>query len=149
MNSLNKKITRLDPIIDERKNKLDIEQYKLQQVRQRKVETVKAMKKRQNEYMEGVERLNHERSSANRLMLEALETGLDTIKQDWMNLYHEVLKVEKEEHEQLQVMSQAHKDLEAIHHLQSKYKAELDQTIKQAERKLLDELALRKFTHAS
>lgn len=148
MANLDRKVQRLDPIIEERKSRLDDEQQKLAIVRQKKIETINAMKQKQREYMEGVERLNGERGSANRLMLEALETGLDTVKQHWMNLYQQAILCEKEEALQLDIMSRAHRDLEAIKHLQAKYRTELGRVTQQRELKQIDEIALRKFTHA-
>lgn len=148
MTALEKKAKRLDPIIDERKARFDQERQRLAVVRQKKLDTIAAMKQKQREYMEGVARLNSERGSANRLMLEALETGLDSVKQLWMKLYHDVLVCEQEEKAQTETMSQAHRDLEAIKHLQTKYNTEVIRSLKQRELQQIDEIALRKFTHS-
>ena len=145
MISSEKKAKRLNPIIDERKARFDTESVKLAEVVQRKIQTVSLMKGKQKEYMDGVTRLNNERSSANRLMLEALEGGLDTVKQDWISLYAVVLDCEREEQKQFEVMSKAYRDLEVIKHLQSKYHKEAKQFEQRTEQKLHDELALRKF----
>ena len=140
-----KKAKRLEPIIDERKQKFDDENSKLSLVRQKKIETVARMRHKQREYMDGVQRLNSERSSANRLMLEALEGGLDTVKQEWMALYAMVLDCEREEQQQVLEMSKAHRDLETIKHLKGKYIKEAKQIENRNEQKMLDELATRKF----
>jgi flagellar biosynthesis chaperone FliJ len=95
--------------------------------------------------MEGVTRLNDERGTSNRLMLEALETGLDSVKSQWMVLYQEVINIEREEKKQLVIMSQAHRDLEAIKTLQTKYKVEFAKEMDRREQKMLDEHSLRKF----
>lgn len=148
-NDFRKKIRRLEPVIEERQVRFDEESGKLTAVRQKKIETVSQMKQKQREYMDGVNRLNHERSSSNRAMLEALEGGLDTVKQQWMNLYQAVIECERLEAVQLEVMSKAHRDLEAIKHLQDKYKVEQVKDQARRDQKHQDEIALRKFSNAS
>lgn len=143
-----KKIRRLDPVIEERQVKFDDESGKLVAVRQKKIQTVAQMKMKQREYMDGVGRLNQERSSANRVMLEALEGGLDSVKQQWMDLYQAVLACEREEAKQLELMSKAHRDLEAIKQLQAKYKVEQNRDLARRDQKQQDEIALRKFSNA-
>jgi flagellar export protein FliJ len=145
MQQLQKKAKRLNPVIEERQSKFDAENDKLNSIRRRKIETVAAMRAMQQEYMDGVSRLNDERGTSNRLMLEALEVGLDSVKSQWMSLYQTVIQIEKEEKQQITVMSQAHKDLEAIKTLQTKYKVEYAKEMDRREQKTLDEHSLRKF----
>ncbi len=145
MQQLQKKAKRLNPVIEERQSKFDAENDKLNSIRRRKIETVAAMRAMQQEYMDGVSRLNDERGTSNRLMLEALEVGLDSVKSQWMSLYQTVIQIEKEEKQQITVMSQAHKDLEAIKKLQTKYKVEYAKEMDRREQKTLDEHSLRKF----
>ena len=145
MQSLEKKAKRLDPVIEERTRRFNEELTQLAAVQRKKLEAVSAMRATQKEYMAGVSRLNAERSSQNRLMLEALETGLDNVKTQWMKLYQDVIEIEKMEKEQTEVMSRAHRDLEAIQNLQTKYKSEWAQEQARREQKVLDEHALRKF----
>lgn len=142
-----KKIRRLEPVVEERQVRFEEESGKLTAVRQRKIQTVAQMKQKQREYMDGVHRLNTERSSSNRAMLEALEGGLDTVKQQWMDLYQAVLVCEREEASQLEVMSKAHRDLEAIKQLQAKYRVEQTKDQAKRDQKLQDEIALRKFAN--
>lgn len=145
MLTLQRKAKRLDPVIEERQEKFDVESERLNILRRKKIETVEAMRSKQQEYMEGVTRLNEERGTSNRLMLEALETGLDSVKSQWMVLYQEVINIEREEKKQLVIMSQAHRDLEAIKTLQTKYKVEFAKEMDRREQKMLDEHSLRKF----
>lgn len=145
MLQLEKKAKRLTPVIEERQAKFDIESEKLNILRQRKIELVAAMRAKQQEYMDGVTRLNEERGTSNRLMLDALETGLDTVKNQWMALYQSIIQLEKEEKNQVIIMSKAHRDLEAIKTLQTKYKTEFAKEMDRREQKMLDEHSLRKF----
>lgn len=145
MQTAQKKAQRLNPVIEERKARFDNELLHLAAVRKKKTETISAMRATQKEYVDGVSRLNDERSSNNRLMLEALETGLDNVKNLWMKLYQDVIEIEKMEKEQTEIMSKAHRDLEAIQTLQTKYKTEWAQEQARREQKTLDEHALRKF----
>jgi flagellar biosynthesis chaperone FliJ len=145
MLQLEKKAKRLNPVIEERQAKFDIESEKLNILRQRKIELVAAMRAKQQEYMDGVTRLNEERGTSNRLMLDALETGLDSVKNQWMALYQSIIQLEKEEKNQVIIMSKAHRDLEAIKTLQTKYKTEFAKEMDRREQKMLDEHSLRKF----
>lgn len=145
MQSLEKKAKRLNPVIEERQHKFNEELAELAAVQRKKNTTISAMRATQKEYMAGVSRLNEERSSHNRLMLEALESGLDNVKALWMKLYQDVIEIEKLEKEQTEIMSRAHRDLEAIQNLQTKYKSEWAQEQARREQKELDEHALRKF----
>ncbi|MCX6126711.1 MAG: hypothetical protein NTV34_18415 [Proteobacteria bacterium] len=145
MVSLEKKSKRLDPIIEERKIRFDDENQKLLQIRHQKILATQTMRAKQAEYMDGVNRLNAERGSAERSLLEALEGGLDAVKRQWMSLYEVILKLEQDEAIQLNTMSCAHRDLEAIKHLQIKYQREISRTIQQREMKQIDDIALRKF----
>jgi flagellar export protein FliJ len=146
MATAQKKANRLQPVVEQRQIRFDVEIQKLTEVQRRKSATVVAMRSKQREYLEGVQRLNDERGSSNRLMLEALEQGLDTVKSQWMGLYQAVIELDREEKIQTDIMSQAHRELEAIKTLQDKYRAEFAKEMNRREQKSLDELALRKFT---
>jgi flagellar biosynthesis chaperone FliJ len=148
MVSLSKKSKRLDPIIEDRKTVFDEENQKLVAVRQKKIAVVAEMKAKQREYITGVERLNSERGSTDRLLLNALEMGLDSVKQSWMKLYQAVLECEREEEVQFNTMNLAHRNLEAIKHLKQKYDIELTKESNRREQKATDELALRRFSHS-
>jgi flagellar export protein FliJ len=145
MHSLEKKARRLNPVIELKKSRFDAELAQLNVVRQRKIEVVAAMRATQKQYMDGVGRLNDERGTMNRLMLEALETGLDNVKGLWMKLYQDVLDLEKIEKQQAEIMSRAHRELEAIQSLQDKYKLAWTQELDKREQKMMDEHAQRKF----
>jgi flagellar biosynthesis chaperone FliJ len=142
---LEKKAKRLNPVIEERQTKFDAETQKLNEIRKRKMDLVAIMRARQQEYMDGVNRLNEERGTSNRLMLEALETGLDSVKNQWMALYQAIIELEREEKNQFLVMSQSHRELEAIVTLQNKYKVEFAKDLERREQKMLDEHAIRRF----
>lgn len=145
MHSLEKKARRLNPVIELKKSRFDAELAQLNVVRQRKIEVVTAMRATQKQYMDGVGRLNDERGTMNRLMLDALETGLDNVKGLWMKLYQDVLDLEKIEKQQVEIMSRAHRELEAIQSLQDKYKLAWAQELDKREQKMMDEHAQRKF----
>jgi flagellar biosynthesis chaperone FliJ len=143
--SADKKAKRLNPVIEERKARFDREMAELTLLRKKKIDAVSIMRRTQKEYLEGVSRLNEERSSNERIMLEALEIGLDNVKNLWMKLYQDVLDIEKMEKDQIELMSRAHRELEAIQTLQTKYKNDWIKEQSVREQKLLDEHALRKF----
>ncbi len=149
MLQMEKKSRRLNPVIEDRQAQFDLESEKLTAVRKRRIEIVAAMRAKQNEYMSGVTRLNDERGTANRLMLEALETGLDSVKNHWMKLYQGVIEIEAHEKAQLELMSKAHRELEAIKTLQAKYQVEITKEEARREQKTLDEHSIGKFVRQS
>ena len=145
MLQMQKKSRRLNPVIEERQAKFDFESEQLTLVRQKRIQLVAAMRAKQNEYMTGVTRLNDERGTANRLMLEALETGLDSVKNQWMKLYQGVIEIEAHEKVQLGIMSKAHRELEAIKTLQAKYQIEIIKETERRDQKALDEHSIGKY----
>jgi flagellar biosynthesis chaperone FliJ len=149
MLQLEKKSKRLNPVIEERQAKFDRESELLTNIREKRIQIVAAMRAKQSEYMTGVTRLNDERGTANRLMLEALEIGLDSVKSQWMKLYQAVIEIEAHEKVQLEIMSKAHRELEAIKSLQEKYHLEIAKEINRREQKTLDEHSIGKFVRQS
>jgi flagellar export protein FliJ len=145
---LEKKAKRLGPVIEVRKAKFDEENNRLNAIRERKIKAVAAMREKQREYLNGVQRLNDERGTSNRLMLEALESGLDNVKAKWMSLYQSVVELEREERSQFEIMSRAHRDLEAICALEQKYRIQAQKEYERRDQKSLDEHSLRKFVRA-
>lgn len=149
MLQLKKKSKRLNPVIEERQATFDSESDLLTTIRKKRIQVVAAMRAKQSEYMTGVTRLNDERGTANRLMLEALETGLDSVKNQWMKLYQGVIEIEAHEKAQLEIMAKAHRELEAIKSLQEKYHVEIVRETIRREQKILDEHSLGKFVRQS
>jgi flagellar biosynthesis chaperone FliJ len=149
MLQLKKKSKRLNPVIEERQATFDSESDLLTTIRKKRIQVVAAMRAKQSEYMTGVTRLNDERGTANRLMLEALETGLDSVKNQWMKLYQGVIEIEAHEKAQLEIMAKAHRELEAIKSLQEKYHVEIVRETNRREQKILDEHSLGKFVRQS
>lgn len=145
MQQLAKKVKRLDPILEVRKSRFEAENQKLATLKQKKEEASRAMQKKQSEYMEGLQRLNEERNTSERSMLEALEIGLDSIKQDWISLYALMIDCERAEKLQHGVVIEVFRELEAIKVLQSKYQTSLRQQELKSEQKSFDELALKRF----
>jgi flagellar biosynthesis chaperone FliJ len=149
MQQLARKVKRLDPILEIRKSRFETENQKLVALKQKKEAASLAVQRKQAEYMEGLERLNQERNTSERSMLEALEIGLDSIKQDWISLYALMVDCERAETLQHGVVIEVFRDLESIKVLQSKYQTSLRQQELKSEQKSFDELALKRFGNQS
>ena len=141
-----RKIKRVQPIIQLKKNRMDEEAAVLAIIRKEKIEIVKAMKDGQRRYMEGVENLNNVRNSKARQNLDTLESGLDYVKTQWYALYKKVQEVEQREKNQVHQLMLAEQELRAVEKLAEKYGDQFAAEQKRADQKSMDEAALRKYS---
>jgi flagellar biosynthesis chaperone FliJ len=144
-----KKIQRVQPIIKLKQSKVDEESVALAQRRAEKVEIVKQMKENQRRYMDGVEELNTLRTSRARSNLDTMEQALDYVKDQWWKLYKKAQEAERREAEQLAALLAAERELQAVMKLSARYEVEYQTEVKHAERKQLDEFAIRNFDPAA
>ena len=143
-----RKIKRVQPLIKMKQTKVDEESAVLQAIRREKVTVVTQMKENQRRYMEGVERMNHLRTSRTRDNLTTMEQAVDHVKAEWYRLYKRVQDIETKEKAQIAQVLTAERDLKAVEKLQEKYQLEFRKEVSQSEQKQLDEIALRNFTNS-
>ena len=141
------KIKRVQPIIRVKQARVDAEAVILNQLRAEKVAVVAEMRANQRKYIEGIDRLNVERTSLSREMLAPLEDGLDFIKAKWFKLNREVQLLEHREKVQLSNLLAAQTELKAIEKLEDNYKGQHASEMKKAEQKDLDEVAIRRYNN--
>ena len=97
MQDLRRKIKRFNPVIKIRESLVEKELSVLISIRGEKIRVVKEMQESQRLYVEGVQKLNRERASANRMMLFSLESSIDFVKAKWQQLFREVQELEVKE----------------------------------------------------
>jgi len=146
MSESRRKIARIQPVIMVRKAKVDQESAMLSRIRLEKRAAVADMKESQRIYMEGIERLNNERTSMSREMLAPLESSLDFIKNRWYSLYRRVQDIEAREKAQSVQLDMAQRELMAVEKLSENYTEEFKIEMRRGEQKNLDEIALRRFS---
>ena len=137
------KIKRLQPLIKEKKTRVDEESATLEQVRREKVAMVQEMKTHQRRYMQGLEELNTIRASSTRINQEIVESGLDYVKATWYQCYKSVQEIEHKEKRQIAQLLTAERDLAAVEKLKDKYERQFRSDSGKAEQRSLDEIALR------
>ena len=137
------KIKRLQPLIKEKKTRVDEESATLEQVRREKVAMVQDMKTHQRRYMQGLEELNAIRASSTRINQETVESGLDHVKATWYQCYKSVQEIEHKEKRQIAQLLTAERDLAAVEKLKDKYERQFRSDSSKAEQRSLDEIALR------
>jgi len=140
-----KKMKRTEPLIRVRKSQMDEQIIFLTKIRDHKLQVVEAMRINQKQYMDGVDRLNNIRNSADRQNLEALERGLDVVKSKWYQLHVEVQNVENMEKAQVAQVLLAQKELKKVEKLKENYKSKFLQDLAQSEQKVQDEQTLAKY----
>ena len=136
---------RTEPLIRVRKSQMDEQIIFLTKIRDHKLQVVEAMRINQKQYMDGVDRLNNIRNSADRQNLEALERGLDVVKSKWYQLHVEVQNVENMEKAQVAQVLLAQKELKKVEKLKENYKSKFLQDLAQSEQKVQDEQTLAKY----
>ncbi len=148
MQQILRKIKRVEPVINTKQSRVNLEATVLNEIKSEKVEIVQAMKAFQRKYMEGVEKLNSERESSSRNMLGSLESSLDYVKGKWYKLYRDVQEIERKERAQMSILLDAQLELKSVEKLRGKYEETLRQEIKISDQKVQDENAIRRFSNA-
>ena len=142
MSSIAKKIERLGPLIKIRQMQLDQQLFVLHKIKLRKEAAHQELVRAQSMYITGIERLNQERQSPERLMLEALENSIDLAKSLWHKRLIDLRHVELEVKAQERHVAEAHKNMKMLEKLDGRYDADLNEHLKRVEQKQLDEFAI-------
>lgn len=142
MPSPKQKIKKLQPLIKIRQLQLDQETMRLNQIKAKREEAAQALLQSQKVYIDGVERLNHERQSSDRKMLDALEQGVDFAKAQWYQRLMSYRRLEEDERRQRLMVSEAQKRMKMLEHLDERYADQYLKQLKMHEQKLLDEFAI-------
>ncbi len=142
MSSIADKIQRMLPLIKIRQIQLDQQLFIQQQIQTRKIAAKAELLRCQHMYIKGIDRLNQERQSPERKMLEALERSIDHAKALWHNRLLSLRAVEDEERVQDLAVKLAYKSLKMLEKLDERYTVDLNDDLKRAEQKQLDEFAI-------
>ncbi|MES2745339.1 MAG: hypothetical protein V4655_07920 [Bdellovibrionota bacterium] len=142
MSGIEKKIEKLGSLIRIRQIQLDQQLFELEKIRRRKDAAKAELLRTQTMYVKGIDRLNQERQSPERLMLEALENSIDLAKSLWHKRLMDLRDVELEERAQERCVAEAHKNKMMLEKLDGRYSADLNNQNKIVEQKQLDEFAV-------
>ena len=142
MQKIKSKIKQMKPLITIRKAKLDQETILLNSIRKEKADALELLQKNQTSYMQGVERLNKERTRGNLVTLPTLGRGLDRVKDLWYQSLTTVRSIEERERQQLVQVVDARKNLKSMETLEETYQTQLSAELKRAARKETDEMAI-------
>lgn len=145
MRDTQRKIKRVQPVINIKQTKVDEEAAVLNVIRNEKQVLVKKMKENQTTYMTGVERLNNLRNSSDRENLVTLEQSIDFVKSQWYQLFKQVQEIEQKEKAQISRLIVAETELRSAEKLKEKYEHEFRASVAKSEQKQMDEFALRKY----
>ncbi len=142
MSQIVKKKEKLGSLIKIRQLQLDQQLFELSKIQLRKEAAKQELLRTQTMYVQGVDRLNQERQSPERLMLEALERSIDFAKTLWHQRLIELRQVELEERAQERHVAEAHKNVKMLEKLDGRYSSDLNEHLKKVEQKQLDEFAV-------
>ena len=145
-NDPRQKAGKLKPVVRAREIQADQQLSRLVEIRQRKTELVIQLRKYQKDYVDGVELLNQERSSAARSRLLALEGAVDHSKSIWYQTLRAVQEVESRERVQMQEVLAAERNLKSVEKLLGKHLESLRTLDRQKDQKTMDELAIRRVS---
>jgi len=145
MTQTQRKLNRLETVIRIRKKAVDDASIILSTTRNQKKTALDHLQRTQQAYLQGIERLNQERTSLDRDKLQPLETGLDLTKTKWMEIYQQVVSLDRKEKEEHQALKNALTNLKAVDKLEDRYENIFKAELAKAEQKNLDEIALRKY----
>ena len=145
MNSADKKLKRVEPIIRARKAQLDRETSLLGDIRRQKVELVSELRKYQQMYVKGVEDLNHIRTSGDLGRAGMIESSVDFAKAQWYDALRKVREVEQREKAQLENVLAAQQELKSIETLGDRFEVASFELEKRQEQKIQDETSIHRF----
>lgn len=142
MTRAGKKQQQIGPLIKIRQIQFDQESALLSQLQLKRQEALTQLQHSQSTYMTGIEKLNRERQSSERKMLEALERSVDLAKSQWYQRLKILRQIEHEERLQMLQVSEAQKRLRMLEKLGERYAHQENEHLKKIEQKQLDEFAI-------
>lgn len=144
MNRIEKKIDRMASLKYVRKIQLDKELAILNELQVKKKTAKDELYESQMMYIQGVDRLNKERQSPERKMLDALERSIDLAKSRWYQKLQILRAVEEDERRQNLAVQEAHRNLKMLEKLDDRYNDQLRKHNNRVEQKILDEFAVQR-----
>ena len=145
MQAIKSKIKKTELLIRTRKAQLDEESQKLSNIRSSKLEHLEKLKEHQANYMNGVDSLNIERQSGDRLKLSTLERSVDYSKSRWYQCLRQVKELEEQEKKQLSLVLVAQRNLKSMEKIQEGNRHNLQVEVGKNEQKSLDEMSVHNF----
>jgi flagellar export protein FliJ len=142
MSQSKQKQDRIQPLIKIRQIQFDQETSVLSKIQQRRQLAIDELQRFQRMYIQGVDRLNRERQTPERKMLDALEKSIDYAKSQWYSKLRDLRAIEEEERQQMQIVIEAQKKLKMLEKLDIRYNEQHMEHLKKVEQKMLDEFAI-------
>jgi flagellar biosynthesis chaperone FliJ len=141
MSAAHKKNARIQPLIRIRQTQFDQALGALQIIQAKVQEAFEVLQHYQNMYIQGVDRLNLERQSSERRMLEALESSIDFAKRQWYQKLSILRELQEQERQQMQEVKDSQLRLKMLEKIEQRYRKELIFHENTKEQKKLDEFA--------
>ncbi len=142
MANTRQKINKLQPLIKVRKMQFDQETMLLNLIHIKREEAILSLQNSQKMYIEGVEKLNRERQSSERKLLEALEQGVDFAKAQWYQKLKILRHIEEDARHQMIMVTEAQRRMKMLENIDERYDEQLVKQMKIMEQKELDEFAI-------
>jgi hypothetical protein len=142
MANTRQKIDKLQPLIKVRKMQFDQETMLLNLIHIKREEAILSLQHSQKMYIEGVEKLNRERQSSERKLLDALEQGVDFAKAQWYQKLKNLRLIEEDARHQMIMVNEAQRRMKMLENIDERYDEQLVKQTKIMEQKELDEFAI-------
>jgi len=136
------KIQKLQPLIKVRKMQLDRETTLLTLIHSKRDEAILSLQLSQKMYIEGVEKLNRERQSSERKLLETMEHGVDFAKAQWYQKLKTLRLIEEDARHQMIMVTEAQRRMKMLENLDERYVEQLVKQMNVLEQKEMDEFAI-------
>lgn len=140
-----KRLKTAQKLVRIREQQLSQEVSTLEEIRRRKAEAHQDMQKAWAQYMSGVDRINKMRIEGHGGMLDAVEKGLDLVKQRWVDGLARVKQLDAAEQAQLARVRAKQGEVKVTEKLEERSRAAVDAVERTRERKILDDFGVRKF----
>ena len=134
-----------EKIVRVRQQQLTQEVAALEEIRRRKVEAQQDMQKAWAQYMAGVDRINKMRIGGHGAMLDAIEKGLDVVKQRWVDGLARVKQLDLAEQNQMARVRAKQSEVKVTEKLEERSQSAVDAIERKMEQRLLDDYGVRRF----
>lgn len=133
---------KIQPLIRVRQIQMDQAISILNRIQKSRESALRELQHFQQAYIVGIDRLNQERQSPERKLLETLEQGVDYAKAQWYKKLKTLRSIEQEEKAQKEAVLNSHQKLRMLEKLDARYDEQNIKNEKVVEQKQLDEFAL-------
>ena len=145
MKKTKQKFNRVQPLIKNKKDELNVESKKLFDLKEEKLEYLKVLKSYEQKYLQGVKKVNEAKHRGDLSTVQILEPSVIHMKDQWADTLLSIKELERKEMIQRDIVLESTKSLKSFEKLAENYQKTLKGLQKKKEQSELDEFSVVTF----